>query len=45
MKYEDNTNKEYALILGQCTERISKKPQAIKYWEEGNKNQTIGILK
>ena len=31
-KYDDNMQKECALILGQCTEGLNNKLQARKYW-------------
>ena len=44
-KYDDNMNKAYALILGQCAEGLKNILQTRKYWETDVKNQPIGILK
>ena len=44
-KYDDNMNKAYALILGQCAEGLKNILQTRKYWEKDVKNQPIGILK
>ena len=44
-KYEDNMNKAYALILGQCTKGLKAKLEARKDWDSDIKNNCINLLK
>ena len=46
--YEDNMNKAYAFILGQCTKTLKAKLEARKNWDETVnkiKNNAINLLK
>ena len=43
-KYNDNMNKAYALILGQCTLGLKGKLEQRKYWEFKIKNNVIQLL-
>ena len=44
-KYDDNMNKAYALLLGQCTKGVKAKLESRKDWESSIKNNCINLLK
>ena len=45
-KYEDNMNKAYGLILGQCTQGVKNKLEARQNWEElEEEHNPINLLK